>query len=289
MDKSTVTMMNWELYVYRGRYRLSGTADHHPVLGRNVYIAQTSDLVSSKWENDVLFYETRNTIYQCPLKYMSTNPYGNVMDSYKEKLSHLDEESDSVLDKIIAAAAKIATGKTDEFAEDILRMAEEGKKELEQREEADNQRMFAVIRDVPDCVFLEVNQVEFGDKLAYHIGERFGTVEPVLHSGMFQDSILYTKYEMEEDDVSLDFRYFPRGYGSVMKTYSWSDNIKCAVIKNEKEYEIMFNNEKVEPGETKIFFRRCTEKVWSVWIVTMKTVRKLGNCEHLKFCKCICK
>lgn len=24
MDKSTVTMMNWELYVYRGRYRLSG-------------------------------------------------------------------------------------------------------------------------------------------------------------------------------------------------------------------------------------------------------------------------
>ena len=255
MYKSTVTMMNWELYVYRGRYRLSGTADHHPVLGRNAYIAQTSDLVSSKWENDVLFYETRNTIYQCPLKYMSTSPYGNVVDSYKEKLSHLDEESDSVLDKIIAAAAKIATGKTDEFAEDILRRTEEGKKELEKQEEADNQRMFAVIRDIPDCVFLEVNQVETGDKLAYHIGERFGTIEPMLHSGMFQESILYTKYEMEEDDVSLDFRYFPRGYGSVMKTYSWSDNIKCAVIKNEKEYEIMFNNEKVEPGETKIFYQ----------------------------------
>ena len=133
MYKSTVTMMNWELYVYRGRYRLSGTADHHPVLGRNAYIAQTSDLVSSKWENDVLFYETRNTIYQCPLKYMSTSPYGNVVDSYKEKLSHLDEESDSVLDKIIAAAAKIATGKTDEFAEDILRRTEEGKKELEKQ------------------------------------------------------------------------------------------------------------------------------------------------------------
>ena len=97
--------------------------------------------------------------------------------------------------------------------------------------------------------------MEFGDKLAYHIGERFGTVETVLHSGMFQDSILYTKYEMEEDDVSLDFRYFPRGMGSVMKTYSWSDNIKCAVIKNEKEYEIMFNSEKVEPGGTKIFYQ----------------------------------
>ena len=39
-----------------------------------------------------------------------------------------------------------------------------------------------------------------------------------------------------------------------MKTYSWSDNIKCAVIKNEKEYEIMFNSEKVEPGEKKIFY-----------------------------------
>lgn len=167
MYKSTVTMMNWELYVYRGRYRLSGTADHHPVLGRNAYIAQTSDLVSSKWENDVLFYETRNTIYQCPLKYMSTSPYGNVVDSYKEKLSHLDEESDSVLDKIIAAAAKIATGKTDEFAEDILRRTEEGKKELEKQEEADNQRMFAVIRDIPDCVFLEVNRWRQG--INWHI------------------------------------------------------------------------------------------------------------------------
>lgn len=70
MEKAKVTMRNWEPYVYDGEYNLSGTADVHPRLGRNVYVATTSTLVKASLEEDVLIYETRNTVYHCPLKYM---------------------------------------------------------------------------------------------------------------------------------------------------------------------------------------------------------------------------
>lgn len=69
MEKAKVTMRNWEPYVYDGEYNLSGTADVHPRLGRNVYVATTSTLVKASLEEDVLIYETRNTVYHCPLKY----------------------------------------------------------------------------------------------------------------------------------------------------------------------------------------------------------------------------
>ena len=70
MKKAKVTMRNWEPYVYDGEYNLSGTADVHPRLGRNVYVATTSTLVKASLEEDVLIYETRNTVYHCPLKYL---------------------------------------------------------------------------------------------------------------------------------------------------------------------------------------------------------------------------
>ena len=80
-----------------------------------------------------------------------------------------------------------------------------------------------------------------------------GIVNPGVHIGMFQDSVLYMKYATEEDPCALDFRYFPKGFGDVMETYSWSDNIKQAVIKNQKGHSLIFNHEEIAPGETKVF------------------------------------
>ena len=110
-------MTNWELYVYEGRYNLSGNADHHPRLGKGTYVAHTSYLVDYELKDDVLKYETRNTIYMCPLKYMSRIPYFNVVEKYKKELMHLADKSSSDLDKIISATAKISlkTGTEDEL------------------------------------------------------------------------------------------------------------------------------------------------------------------------------
>ena len=120
MEKAKVTMRNWEPYVYDGEYNLSGTADVHPRLGRNVYVATTSTLVKASLEEDVLIYETRNTVYHCPLKYMMVSPYGNVVQEYREELARLDT-SENALDRIIAAAAKMSLGEPEDTADEMVR------------------------------------------------------------------------------------------------------------------------------------------------------------------------
>lgn len=284
MEKSIVNMTNWELYVYDGRYNLSGTADNHPSLGKNVYISYTTDVVDYSLKDDILTYETRNTCYKCPLKFMNIKPYPHVLNEYKQELSHIDENSDSELDKIIAAAAQISLNNEQEnkmqmhnmqnnvsdntlsddsepdstvkgeFAEYILKLVEAGKKELADIEKKDNERRYEVIKDIEDCIYIELSNITGGDKLAYHINGKYGVVEPVLHSGMFQDSILYRKFRETKEDAGLDFRYFPMAWGDALETYSWSDNIKCAVIKNDKSRIIKFNGENVYPGEIKTFY-----------------------------------
>lgn len=277
--KAIVNMTSWALFVEDEYYSLSGTADNHPSLGKNTYVSSTSSLVSYTYENEVLTYETRNTIYVCPLKYMSTNPYRNVVPGYKEELTKRSEQSDSPLDKIIEVAARISvirelekpesrrfrrpeeddfTIKDPEFFRNdfvtyVESIQEKAQQEIKAADENINMKLIEVAKQYEDCVYIEVSNVSSGSRLAYHIGEHTGVVEPHLHSGMFQDSVLYRKHG-DEDDDALDFRYFPMGiFGDVMKTYSWSDNIVRAVIKNDCSYRIKFNDENIEVGETKIF------------------------------------
>ena len=42
-----------------------------------------------------------------------------------------------------------------------------------------------------------------------------------------------------------------------IKSYSWSKNIKQAVVKNVGERVLMFNGCELQPGETKIFMREA--------------------------------
>ena len=256
MEKAVVTMRNWELYVYDNRYNLSGVADKHPSLGKDVYISYTTNVERSELVEDVLTYETRNTIYMCPLKFMTRHPYGNVVEKYIEELTHRGDNSESELDGIIAATACIALeeGEKNQLAKHIMELQEIGMQELKMQEEVENKRLMDIVKRYEDSVYIEVSNVDCGNRLAYHLGEEYGIVKPSVHSGMFQDSILYMQYATEENNnCSLDFRYFPKGLGDVMETYSWSDNIKQAIIKNECNHIIYFNKTELTPGETKVF------------------------------------
>lgn len=258
MEKPTVLMRNWELYVYNEEYNLSGTADHHPNLGKDVYISHTSKLIGFSLKADILRYETRNTVYVCPLKYMTQYPYSNVVEEYKQKLTHRADFSENALDRIIAITAKIATNseEKDEYLEYVKKLQGKGQKELKKTTEEDNRRLCEVAMQYEDSIYIEVSNVEQGNKLAYHIGDHVGVVEPTVHSGTFQDSVLYMKYGRKGDDgCALDFRYFPKMCGYYMETYSWSDNIKKVVIKNECSYNIAFNKEPVLQGETRVFLK----------------------------------
>ncbi len=256
MEKAIVNMTNWELYVYDGEYNLSGIADNHPMLGKDTRVCYTSKLVRSELTDDVLTYETQNTVYVCPLKFMTRHPYCNVVPDYKEELIRRGENSDNELDQIIAASAYIALDRVEQnaLAKYIVELRMLGDEELRKMEEVEAHRMYSVLANYEDSIYLEVSNVEAGNKLAYHLGDYFGIVWPRLHVGMFQDSVLYMLCATEKSKgCSLDFRYFPKGVGDVLETYSWSDNIKLAVIKNDCSYTIVFNHEEIEPGETKVF------------------------------------
>lgn len=281
MSKATVNMTNWELYVYKDRYMLSGTADNHPDLGKNSYVSSTSMLVDYKFSDDVLIYETGNTIYRCPLKYMIIWPYIDVTVEYREILTHRLEMSESILDKIIAATAKLSIMETrkryensgesvfgiydavcqitedysdDEFLNHIIEIQRQGQIEIEEMRVRENNRLINIACNYEDCAYIEVSSVGCGNLLAYHIGNYSGVIQPILHGGMRQDSILYIKYPSKNDPCFLDFRYFPKS-GQDMKTYIWSNNIKRAVIKNDTRYLLRFNEVDIPIGETMFFAR----------------------------------
>ena len=135
----------------------------------------------------------------------------------------------------------------------ILSVKTGGQREIAQMEEQEKQHLIETAGKYEDCVYIEVSSVHSGSKLADHLGDAVGIVKPGVHIGMFQDSVLYMKFATEEDSCALDFRYFPKGFGDVLETYSWSDNIKQAVIKNQKGHSLNFNGEEIAPGETKVF------------------------------------
>ena len=251
-EKAKVTMRNWQVYVYDGRYNLSGTADEHPRLGKNTYVAQTSSLLASSVEDDVLIYETCNTIYLCPLKYMTLHPYGSVIPEYLEELTHLGEHSEEMVDKVISVAARIALSRKEDAADPMVQkvraLQETGQEEIHEKKEQDDRHLMEIAGQYEDCIYIEVSSISHGNTLAYHLGDLTGTVEPTVHIGMFQDSVFYT-----DSASKMDFRYFPKGVGNTMETYAWSVNIKRAVIKNQKSQTLYFNGEEIAPGETKVF------------------------------------
>ena len=245
MSKQNVNMTKWSLDIYGNEYNLSGVADKHPKLGNNVFVAYTSYLIDANLKDDVLVYETKNTIYHCPLKYMKKDAYKNMSTVFVE--SYKNYEKNKILDDIIKASIEISFEEKEmsDFANNILRLIEVGSKEIEDMKRTEKERLEGIVKEYPDSVYLEVSNINNGSVLAYNIKDKIGLCEPDVHIGMFQDSVLYMVRQI------IDFRYFP-DYDS-LTTYSWSDNIKQAVIKNMKSFPITFNDEEINPGEIKIF------------------------------------
>lgn len=251
MNKAEVTLFDWELFIYRNDYFLSGVADRHPRLGKFAYVSCSSPIVDYVYEGDTLIFETMNTVYICKLAYMALSPYKKTEEKMKEKLTHRADYSDCILDKIIAASAKMSVGiSDDEFVKNIVALQQVGQVEIEKIKKDYIDSIIDIARQYHNCIYIEVSDVEHGNILAYHIGECVGVVEPRLHVGTFQDSILYTKMAAD-DRLCFDFRYFPLGiWGDTIETYVWSENIERAIIKNDSNRILVFNGVKVPIGET---------------------------------------
>ncbi len=116
-NKPIVNLTEWELHYYKERFWLSGTADYHPKMGKHAYVYQSTDITDHILEDDVLVCETRNTVYVCPLKYMSEHPYRNTLPEHIKKIATLSDSSDGILHRIVAISAQMALTDPDLCAE----------------------------------------------------------------------------------------------------------------------------------------------------------------------------
>ena len=69
----------------------------------------TPIIVKSSFEDDVLTYETKNTVYVCPLKYMSVHPFSDMVPDAILKMTHQGDDSDDILDKLVLVRRKKRT------------------------------------------------------------------------------------------------------------------------------------------------------------------------------------
>ena len=236
MDFPIINMSRWMIHTYKDWIYLSGIADNHPKLGINAYVSQTSEIKEVvSYKDNVLKVKTHNSIYVCPIKYLSKrfvkNDIPNI-NTIKPELYKVILLVNKLADKNIMDASK----------QHYLDMINSGEEELKQKKEEDNTRLISIIKDKENSIYLEVSNISYGNTLAYNINGETGVIEPEIHVGMFQDSILY----MLENKV--DFRYFPKG--TLMEIYSWSDNIEKVLIKNMKNYEIKVDEQTIKAGET---------------------------------------
>lgn len=236
MNFPIINMSRWMIHTYKDWIYLSGIADNHPKLGINAYVSQTSEIKEVvSYKDNILKVKTHNSIYVCPIKYLSKRFVKNDIPN----INTIKPE----LYKVILLVNKLADKDImDDSKQRYLNMIDLGEEELKQKKEEDNTRLISIVKDKENSIYLEVSNISYGNTLAYNINGETGVIEPEIHVGMFQDSILY----MLENKV--DFRYFPKG--TLMEIYSWSDNIERVIIKNIKKYDIKVDEQLIKAGDT---------------------------------------
>lgn len=231
-----INMTNWVLFTDNNKAYLSGTVEEHPKLGKNVYVWHTSHIDKVlDTSNNIITVRTRNSIYVCPIKYMSDrfmiHDYACIQNKFPE-LARIIRVVNSIIDGTIIPEEKTK----------LFNLLKQGRDEIKQIEEKIHTELIQNVQDKENTVYIEISNISTGNPLAYHIGDKLGVIKPDLHVGSFQDSVLYM-----EDGV-VDFRYFPEGTG--MTIYNWSNNIKHVIIKNLKTCEIRVDRQYILPGET---------------------------------------
>lgn len=267
MDKPTINMTNWTLSYERFEkyFYLQGLADEHPKLGSNVMITHTSEVLDSILNDDILICETHNSIYACPLKYMEYP--SNSLDTHKIK-----ESKDNILYKILVAENNIhADNKLNSFEQHIKELMEQGKEELKEKEECNNNRLMQEASKYKNSLYIELSSISQGSTGAYNIEDKTGIIVPDLHVGTFQDSVLYTVPGV------VDFRYFPEWGG--IRVYSWSENLENVIIKNMKNSPIeIYKDATISSKETYVLDKsKYTCGLVSPDCVTGQSVLKLGD------------
>ncbi len=264
-NKPMMEVKDWEISEEHGHYYLAGFTDDMPGEGRNVPVWGYTRTKEQKLEDDVLYFETEEAVYRCPLRYLSSRPYKKTVPREKKgKLRNLAKSGNPV-DELIRVSLMLSLEKDledkrvgitpeeadfsgDEYLARIKKLQETVQLERQAEEEAEDRRLIEKALEYEDCIYLELARGT--RRLAYHIGDRTGTVKP---ERVPKVPICWTQEEgVRYRNELLDFRYTDPDWNDCIESSGWSSNIKQAVIKNELAEQVIFNGTVIAKGETKV-------------------------------------
>lgn len=263
-EKAIVNMYEWDLNYYYDQYFLSGRGDNHPRLGKNFRLGRTSSLIRHELKDDILIYETRNTIYHCPLKYVSRMDCLNLDEWTRgkliERLNLLKEDNKAKTDNeelfrimVVARGLDLDPDLSDEFTRHLLEVSSKGQEEIKAKNDAEKLRMMKAVENYEDALYIEIRRPREAEILAYNIEGHKGTMEGISSPKMFSQSLIYEyrNWSKVDDDFYFEFRYTVDDEGDgTMFPYGWSSNIKTVMVKNVGEESLKMEEEIIMPGET---------------------------------------
>lgn len=265
MVKPILYMKEWELYVYDGWYSLLGIVEAYPGYGKDVCMEPTAPMVRYSLDGDILTYETEDAVYICPLSCLTTVPYADFfyedIEELKEQIKEMKNDLDRIVHVLVAnALEEQPDGPEAEFVMRVRELQKRERQERREREEQEKERLVEEACKYEDCIYMELMSLT-NDKIGYYLKEANGITEPKTRWGSTWNNcrVLFVMYPEGGNPCRLDFRYFPdfSKNGMGIKTYSWSKNIKQAVVKNTGGRVLTFNGCELQPGETKSFTREA--------------------------------
>lgn len=278
MEKRILHMQAWELYkdifaeeenlVDGNDYFLLGITYEYPDTCGMVGLQTTVPVVSYSVEEDVLTYETEDTIYICPFACMEENPYATWETECLEELEELVKEPKNELDCILYASVLQAyeaplASSGNELVDRVHEWMERNRQERLAKIAQEEQRVFEQLKDKENYIYIAFSQV-CENKLFYHIREKTGALEPLTYwNSSNENRELYLLYEEDRFSRSLDFRFLTDIVDEtlIVRTYNWTGDFDRAIIKNETTNRILrFNGEIVMQGETKVFTKETHEQ-----------------------------
>ena len=261
---TVINLYNWTLYG-NDVLRLSGICDNHPRLGRLKEIGYTSRIVRAWIDGDYLMAQTRNSLYRCKLNQMRL--HGDVLyDELEKAIEKLSEVYSSEVISIVKSEINMFNELLGDKGKEYLQYRtlnsvgicdNRENKELDKLKKVVYSEIMKRIENKDNTLYIDMDNATIG-LCVYNVQGNVGSIDPQIHIGMIQDSVLYLKSDL------VDFRYFPSGFENKIETYSWSDNILHLIVKNSMREGLYFNEQLIEPGEEKEISRETHSRIQEV-------------------------
>ena len=247
MEQRIIELKNWIMFVRKDKLVLSGIADEHPKLGRNVELASTSAILSIEENRSfIMTCRTMNSVYKLDWRYANLTPREYLASPTTLVCAETVRDKYILYIKLIKARDR-DINELNPAMQTYMKLIAEGKKQFDKLCELNNKNLINNALKYKNCIYLELSSISKGSPIAFNTEGKTGIINPSGNGGYYVDSVEYRTDD--KSDIEVLFGYFV-GH-DCMDIHSVSKNIENIVIHNNKKADIIVNGSyKVRFNET---------------------------------------